>query len=80
MKKNQIFEEVSQTLSERSVGLLFGAGTSRTAGIPTAKEIVNKIISSLELPDKYTKETTSLKYPFEAFLEILSRYANLEKC
>lgn len=79
MKKNQIFEEVSQTLSERSVGLFFGAGASRTAGIPTAKEIVNKIISSLELPDKYTKETTSLKYPFEAFLEILSRYAPLDK-
>lgn len=79
MSKKHIFEEISQTIATGHVGFFFGAGTSRIAGIPTAKEIVNEIISSLELTDIPIEDTRTLNYPFEAFLEILGRYASLDK-
>ena len=81
MKKEAdiLFNRFAQIIDEGNVGFFFGAGMSRNAGIPVVPTIVCAIVSSLGLPDVYTKKLIELKYPFEAFLEILNRYASLEK-
>ena len=74
-----IFNRFAHIIEEGNVGFFFGAGVSRNAGVPVVPTIVSKIVSSLNLPDVYAKKIVELKYPFEAFLEILNRYAALDK-
>ena len=77
-KEEQIFSRLAHVIEEGNVGFFFGAGTSRNAGVPVVSTIVSKIVSSLALPEYYAKIILELKYPFEAFLEILSRYISIK--
>ena len=78
-QEDLIFNKFARIIDEGDVGFFFGAGMSRNAGVPVVSTIVSKIVSSLDLPCNFAKKLIELKYPFEAFLEILSRYASLEK-
>lgn len=73
------YSELAEIIDQGSVGFFFGAGTSLHAGIPIVPVIIRKILSSLDLPTEYSKKVSQLKYPFEAFLELLSRYTSLDK-
>lgn len=77
-KEKQIFSRLAHVIEKGNIGFFFGAGTSRNAGVPVVSTIISKIVSSLALPDYYAKIILKLKYPFEAFLEILNRYVSIE--
>ncbi len=77
--QEEIYKRLAQIIEEGSAGFFFGAGMSQNAGIPVVPTIVNSIVSSLTLPEIYAKRIIELKYPFEAFLEILNRYSPLDK-
>lgn len=77
-KEEQIFRRLAHVIEGGNVGFFFGAGTSRNAGVPVVSTIISKIVSSLDLPDYYANIILELKYPFEAFLEILNRYVPVE--
>lgn len=74
-----VFKELAEMISRGSVGFFFGAGTSIHAGIPMASVVINRILASMALPIEYSEKVLKLKYPFEAFLELLRRYEPLHK-
>lgn len=73
------YRELAEIIDQGSVGFFFGAGTSLHAGIPIVPVIIRKILASLDLPTEYSEKISQLRYPFEAFLELLSRYTSLNK-
>lgn len=77
--EEQIFSRLAHVIEGGDIGFFFGAGMSRNAGVPVVSTIISRIVSSLTLPDYYAKTILELKYPFEAFLEILNRYIPIKK-
>ena len=78
-QEDAVFSRFAHIIEQGDTGFFFGAGMSRNAGIPVANAIISGIVSSLEFPEDYAKKITELNYPFEAFLEMLSRYASLKQ-
>ena len=74
-----LYEELAHVITQGNVGFFFGAGMSIHSGIPSAATIIDKIVMSLGFPPEQAEKIKMLNYPFEAFLELLSIYAPLEK-
>jgi len=70
-------EHIFNEIEKGRIGIFFGAGMSFNSGLPTVKTITGNILKSLNL-EKYTDQIIKLEYPFELFMEDLSKYIEID--
>ena len=73
------YEALCEKINRGNVGFFFGAGTSFNSGIPTVTYIINKLLSSLNLHTEAYQFLRKAEYPFEAFMEIVEKYDNINR-
>lgn len=70
--------EIVNLIKNGNVGFFYGAGMSFNAGIPTVSVIIEKILHSFQM-DEHIESIKQLKFPFEAYMEILRTHMSIDE-
>ena len=76
--RNHILE-ISESIKEKDLAVLCGAGISKNSGLPLANELKRYILEKLPIDKKDIAEIMASNFPFEAFIETISKNTDISK-
>ena len=71
--------EVIKSIKEKDLALFCGAGISKNSGLPLANELKQCILEKLPIDKKDMGEIMNSDFPFEAFMEVISKNIDISK-